>query len=384
MTTDRTSIRRRLGIGGRAHRPPWGARKSAGHRSILAPVAATLAATVAVGAGVALAKAGRERRTARQRPRDRRLGILVGESLADALSRMALGQVDLTLELLARQDPATNVETIHETRKALKRLRALLRLLERELGSIEIARESDILRNTAQRLSGARDAEVMLATLDALIARHPRKLGRRRGVRQLRKRLLAEQKHSQRATLGDPATRAAVLTELYAFRGRVSTWQLAPRPGIALVEHDLTGIYKQGRKRHLRVLRGKGDRTVVLHQWRKRVKDLRYAAEMLQRRDARKRRPSDQRLRELARRADTLGELLGEDHDLAVLAQRLRTGKHTHPRAGDARAWRTKPSTRKALLKAIAKRRRQLQKRALRDGARLYRHPPRKFFSRLS
>ena len=384
MTTDRTAIRRRLAVRSRAHRPPWGGRKSAGHRSILAPIAATLAASVAVGAGVALAKAGRERRTARQRRRDRRLGLIPEERLADALPRMALGQVDLMLELLAREDPASIAYTVHETRKALKRLRALLRLLEHQLGSDEYARDSDALRNIAQRLSSARDADVMLATLDGLIARHPRKLRRRPGVRQLRKRLLAEQKRVERATLGDPATRTAVLAELHCVRARVAAWQLADRPGLALVHRDLTSLYKQGQQRHLRVLRGKGDQTAALHQWRKRVKDLRYAAEILQRRNAPKRSRTQERLREIARRADALGELLGEDHDLAVLAQHLRAGKHADASAGGAHTWRTKPNTRKALLKAIAKRRRQLQKRALRDGARLYRRSPRKLISQIS
>lgn len=384
MTTDRTAIRRRLAVRSRAHRPPWGGRKSAGHRSILAPIAATLAATVAVSASVALAKAGRQRLTERQRRRDRRLGIIAGESLAQALPRMALGQVDLTLELFGRDGNTISADTVHETRKALKRLRALLRLIEHQLGGAQYKRDSDALRNTAQRLSRARDAEVMLATLDALIARHPRKLGRRRGVRQLRKRVLAQQQRSERKVLRDPATRTAVLTELHSFRARVVAWQLIERPGLALVERDLTNLYKQGKQRHLRVLRAKGDQTIALHQWRKRVKDLRYAAEMLQRRDARKRRPADKRLRELSSRADTLGELLGEDHDLAVLAQHLRAGKHADASAGGAHTWRTKPNTRKALLKAIAKRRRQLQKRALRDGARLYRRSPRKLISRIS
>lgn len=380
MTTDRTAIRRRLAVRRRAHRPPWGGRKSPGHRSILAPIAATLAATVAVGAGVALAKAGRERLSERQRRRDRRLGVIAGESLADALTRMALGQVDLVLELLTREDGPIGANTVHETRKALKRLRALLRLLEHQLGSASYARDSAALRSAAQRLSGARDAEVMLATLDALIARHPRKLGRRRGVRQLRKRVLAERKRSERSTLGDPATRTALLTELHRFRASIAAWQLAEAPGLALVERDLKHLYKQGQQRHLRVLRCKGDRTVALHRWRKRVKDLRYAAEMLQRRDAPRRVAADRRLRTLASRADALGELLGEDHDLAVLAQHLRAGKH----AGGTRTWQTKPKTRAALLKAIAKRRRKLQQRALRDGTQLYRRPPRRFLSRIS
>jgi CHAD domain-containing protein len=301
---------------------------------------------------------------------------------------MALGQVDEMLELLAREDPTDTAATVHEVRKALKRLRALLRLLEHELGSPQLARESQALRNSAQRLAGARDAEVMLATLNALIARHPRKLGRSPGVHRLRKRLLAEQARVEHIALGDPIARAVLMAELQRFRRQVLAWQLAHRPGIVLVERDLTRLYAQGRKRHLRVLRSKGDQTIALHQWRKRVKDLRYAAEILQRRDTPKRNRAQQRLRELAHRADTLGELLGQDHDLAVLAQHLRTSEKRPLSRDDGpaapRTWRIKPKTRKVLLKSIARRRSELQKRALRDGARLYRHSPRKFLSRIS
>ena len=74
MTTNRTAIRRRLAIGSAANRPPWGARK-AGHGSIVASLAATVAATVTVavgvGVGVALARSERERRLERERELDR-------------------------------------------------------------------------------------------------------------------------------------------------------------------------------------------------------------------------------------------------------------------------------------------------------------------------
>ncbi len=421
MTTDRTAIRRRLAIRSAAHRPPWGARK-AGHGSIVAPLAATVAATVVVGVGVGLARAlsERERRRARQHQRERKLerrlarllALAPGESLADGLQRMALGQADLALELLGAGDRSGSARSarehdargngaggalppdetaVHETRKALKRLRALLRLLEGELGEAVFARENAALRDVARTLSGARDAAVMLATLDALIERHPRALGRRRGVLELRRRVRAEHTRMQRLTLADPAVRAAVLGELHAFRWRAAAWSLSERDGIQLVQADLARLYKQGRTRYARVLRRRGDRMLTMHEWRKRVKDLRYAAEMLERRDAdgsraangsRKAGGADGRLRRLARRADALGELLGEEHDLAVLAEHLRAGARGSG-AGAQDTWHTGRRTRDALLERIARRRRALRKRALRDGRRLYRDEPDAFIRRV-
>src|SRR5271157_4951354 len=185
MTTDRTAIRRRLAVRRTPYRPPWGARK-AGHRSIVAPLAATLAATVAVGVGVALARAGRERRETRaRRAGERQFALLPGERLADGLPRIALGQVELAIELLGGTGGTVDEHAVHETRKALKRLRALLRLLEAELGPSEYARESAALREVAADLAGARDSEVMLATLQGLVERHPRKLRKRPGAMRL-------------------------------------------------------------------------------------------------------------------------------------------------------------------------------------------------------
>jgi CHAD domain len=391
MTTDRTSIRRRLAVRRTAHRPPWGARKAA-HRSIVAPlaagVAATLAASIAVGVGVALARVERDRRSGRRRREaERQFGLLPQETLAMGMRRMALGQLDLAIEMLGDDDPAVSRErAVHETRKALKRLRALVRLMRDELGEDAYARETAALRDTGRRLAGARDAEVLVTTLDGLLERNPRRLGGRRGIMGLRARLAAERDRAAEAALGDPAARAQVLADLRAIRQRVWAWQLSERPGVELVEADLRRLYRQGRARRLRAKRARKDGGRALHEWRKRVKDLRYAAEMLDRRDpdappagkgnakARrsKRAPEPSSLRKLARSADDLGEALGEEHDLAVLAARIRSGRVELGRG-----------SRRALLGLIERRRRELRKRALADGARLYRRRPKRFGRRV-
>jgi hypothetical protein len=76
-------------------------------------------------------------------------------------------------------------------------------------------------------------------------------------------------------------------------------------------------------------------------------------------------------LASLARRADELGELLGEEHDLVLLAGRIRSDKALGGRA------------RKVLLKLIARRRSRLQRQALRRGERLYRRRTRSFLALL-
>jgi hypothetical protein len=314
-----------------------------------------MAASVAVGVGVALAKAERDRRGARARSaRGRRFELWPEERPAQGLSRIAMEQLDLAIESLEGDGSGALAENaVHETRKSLKRLRALIRLLAGELGEEQAARENAALRDAGRRLAATRDAEVLVATLDDLLERNPAELADRPGVAVLRARLAAEHEAVAHVASGDTATRAQVLAELRAARGRMSAWRLPDRDGIKTVEPGLSRIYRQGRRRHRRAARGEGDRARLLHMWRKRVKDLRYAAEMLDRFDPggvhgsgsrtrarrwpkrRRRRAETEAIRQTARRADELGELLGYEHDLVLLATRIRAA--SDPPSGDGR-----------------------------------------------
>ncbi|HEX4483508.1 MAG TPA: CHAD domain-containing protein [Solirubrobacteraceae bacterium] len=346
--------------------------------------------------GVALARAERERRSERERcARERRFGLLAHERLGDGLRRIALSQLEVAIGALREQGDGTPQQRVHETRKALKRLRALLRLLRAQLGETAYERDSAVLRDAGKRLARARDAQVLLSTLDELIAHNPRRLGKRGGVRRLRARLQSESDGAAALMLSDGATRLDTLAQLSALRSRVEDWELTDVAGFAAVEPALAALYRQGRRRLRRAERAKRDLNGrKLHEWRKRVKDLRYAAEILRREDdgehTRKRgggksarRKAKQARRQaafigvVAERADELGELLGEEHDLAVLAARVRV----EAKRGGAAALGAR--SRKALLKAISKRRARLRKRALRDGSRLYRRRPKKFAVRV-
>jgi CHAD domain-containing protein len=376
LTTKRTAIRRRLAVRRATHGPPWSGWK-AGHRTIVAPlattVAATLAASLAIGVGVALARAERDRRWVRAAGGSNgRAELFPAETLADELRHTALGQLDHAIRLLGAEDgtaPAGNA--VHETRKAIKRLRALMRLLREQLGEKGFARENSLLRDAGLRLAGARDAQVRVITLDALIERHPKKLARRRGVSRLRSQLVLEREQAMREAYEDDLARAEVLDELRALRERVEEWGFPRQEGIAIVAPGLRSIYRQGDSRRRRAARSSRRKDAhAMHQWRKRVKDLRYAAETLDRGEP---------LHRLARRADRLGELLGEDHDLAMLAEHLGApGENGHSHAPAVGA-----KTRKLLLKLIARRRRRLRRRALIKGERLYALEPKRFVRRV-
>jgi CHAD domain-containing protein len=254
-------------------------------------------------------------------------------------------------------DPA---ELVHEARKAVKRMRALARLLRHQLGEPEFGRVNDSLRAAAQRLAGARDAEVRLETLHALAERHPQELAPER-LRRLDERL-----RSERGEAIEPADLDRVLADIAAMRRQLARWNLVEHDFDALVP-GLRRIYRGGRRRHRRVRRAHARNAQDLHDWRKRVKSLYYVLDMLGGANAKGARGA-------TRRAHRLGDLLGEEHDLWM----LNVFVDRHPDAfGDDNA------TRDALLRRIERRRARLRRRALRLGGRLYRRKPGSFTRRV-
>ena len=102
---------------------------------------------------------------------ERAYRLRTGEHVPDGIRRIARGQL-----LDAHDDlegtPARKLgEAVHETRKRTKRLRACVRLARDAIGDEVYRRENAALRTAARRISGPRDAQVLLETLDALSAR---------------------------------------------------------------------------------------------------------------------------------------------------------------------------------------------------------------------
>ena len=127
-------------------------------------------------------------------------GVFADEPLRTGLQRMADEQLDLAIEQLSAgngagppeagdaRDPQGAQAPAHDDEDA----RGGARRAGRRPG------DGGPARTWRAQLSGARDAEVMLATLDALVERHPRKL-ERRGVRRLRAWLVEEREAARAA-----------------------------------------------------------------------------------------------------------------------------------------------------------------------------------------
>jgi CHAD domain-containing protein len=276
-----------------------------------------------------------------------------GEPVSDGIRRIACGRIDNALDELNGRTDSTPEEAVHEARKDMKKLRALLRLVRDEIGEKTYRRENDGFRDAARELAGVRDADVMIATLGALEKRYPEEFpdGAAGGLRQ------ALEAHRLRTSAGarGPASEAAIEMLVQA-RARVSDWPLG-HDGFEALEGGMRRTYRRGR-REWRAAR-KDPSSERLHEWRKRAKDHWYHCLLLQ-------ETWKPVMKALADEAHELSDRLGDDHDLAVLVD-----------------WATEHADGAELGAAVAKRRRELQEEAFAYGVRLYADKPAVFADRI-
>lgn len=221
------------------------------------------------------------------------------QPLPDEFRRAARDQLERGLAELDGDDLHHGV---HQVRKRCKKLRALVRLLHRTDPALS-RRENAAFRDTARRLSELRDHAALVEAFDGLAAHTTLRGETEQAVRTA---LLA------RRDAAEPASGSAVQAarrELVQAGERVAHWPL-PDTGFALLSGGLHRTYRQAR-RGLDTADAQRS-TESFHQWRKRVKDHRYQLRLLQ--DV-----WPPVLRAHRRELHALGELLGDDHDLAVL-----------------------------------------------------------------
>jgi CHAD domain-containing protein len=273
-------------------------------------------------------------------PPETALRQCAAERLDDALEHLEAGLAD---------DPES---AVHEARKDVKKTRALLRLYRDGLGRSAYRRENRALRDAAREISFVRDAHVLLDTVDALAERYAGQLP-------------ASEFDALRAQLDDDVAPErsienaanAAKERLARVHGRIDEWELR-RAGRGALRTDIRRAYTRGRRAFERAERDPSNER--LHDWRKRVKDLRYQQQLL--------RPAWQEiLGAQAKAAKQLAELLGDDHDLAVLEQRAR--ELDEPVAG--------------LDELVERRRRELQDEAFQLGRLVYAEPPKRFAKRI-
>jgi CHAD domain-containing protein len=221
------------------------------------------------------------------------------EGMATGIRRIVDEELAAAGDDLTGGGPADRDEAVHDARKRLKKARSALRLVRDDVGADVQRSETAALRDAARRLSGARDAYVLLETLGtireeadgALPAATVRKL---RGI-------------LGRSRENEPVEDEAVAAEIAAVRGRVAAWQLEDE---GFPAGGLQRIYRRGRLAMEQAIEHREDEP--WHEWRKRAKDLWYALRILE-------PVSGKQLKGAVAEASALSDVLGEHNDVAVL-----------------------------------------------------------------
>src|SRR5262249_43493939 len=115
------------------------------------------------------ARAGRDRRGCIRR-HVMSFQLRPEEALRKSLRRIVRRQMDAVLEELAAAPPGPRDEAVHEARKSLKKIRAVLRLVRPAVGEKCYRRENTCFRDAGRPLTEVRDARILLETLDKLLA----------------------------------------------------------------------------------------------------------------------------------------------------------------------------------------------------------------------
>lgn len=221
--------------------------------------------------------------------------------------------------------PTDRDEHIHQARVALKRLRALIRLVRAGLPNALFGEANFFYRDLGRQLSEARDAMVMLLTwneLAALLKPIDPDL-----VQCVHEGLLKDSGAAAAAPDGHESANDTSWQAVARWQETLSGAFAAKGAGWGILQKGLKRTYRQGQEA-MRQAQEKQDEAFY-HEWRKRVKDRTYQIEYL----AAIWEPIMTTLEQELKR---LADLLGKEHDWAMLKDKLTALSKSEPRVAAA------------------------------------------------
>ena len=245
---------------------------------------------------------------------------------------------------------------VHEARKAVKKVRAIGRLLHRADFDAPL-KDKRRLQAIGRVLSTRRDSDAVIETFDRLRRRFPRRLSAQANTL-IRRRLVRARTRIEEVAL-DHRSAERVADALRAVRRSAGRWRL---PGIEPEDlpHLLKASYRDNRTAMTRAQ--ETTRGLDLHRWRKRVKALWYQMRLLE--------SLAPGLRAEIQRLSQLEAWLGDHHNLSVLRSTL---------ADDPEMRRQAPAALSAITAMSTDVQKALRGKALALGGTLFGPQPKEF-----
>ncbi len=231
--------------------------------------------------------------------------LIPNEELQPQLKLLSRDRIQAAINLLT--DRSVDRKTaVHQSRRCLKELRALLILFNNSLPE-KIAKEAaDQIRDIAGMLAGARDADVMLATYMALRAR----VGQTdKGMDERLEQYFSD---SNRKITNTQIQKC--IKQLERLRKHTGKWKHSDE-GFKAIADGLEATYRRGLKRMKASMEIPSSE--LLHEWRKMIKAWQHSTRLLRLLWPVMMKSWQSQLAELA-------GMLGAEHDLAMLEETLR------------------------------------------------------------
>jgi CHAD domain-containing protein len=229
------------------------------------------------------------------------------ESLGHELRRICRKQIELALAIATGEEQIDDTP-VHDTRRHLKKARAALRLVKKELGPAVFKRLDHCVRDVGRLISEVRDAEVRLQTVRQLQDTTRRQ--NRRNYHRVEETLMLELENFV-AGFADWQRQAVPMLQKLA--QEIDEWSL-DNFGCRQLRKAVQKTYKRARKA-LATAKASGD-PQDFHAFRTKAKQLVYQLNIL--------RPlKPVVVKNLGDELHAVGNLLGRAHDLSFLGERL-------------------------------------------------------------
>ena len=275
--------------------------------------------------------------------------------VAGELKRVLKEEVLRAAEQLRNARNPQSAEAIHEARKSVKKIRAILRLVRVELGGVY--REENVrFRDIGRTLSELRDAGAMAETFEGLRKLYHSEVSR--SAWDSLGRILEQRREETERGLNTLQLFEECPRQLEAVAEQVDDWPLDGN-GFSVIAPGLKQAFRRGRETMQEAQRNPTPEN--FHQWRKRVKDHWYHVRLLHN------IWGDM----MGAYGDVLKDIqswLGDDHNLAVLEELITDANG--PTSGEKGI--------EDLLAAMARHQAQLRDQALIAGVRVYREKPKR------
>jgi len=197
-------------------------------------------------------------------------------TLEESLKGILIGRISFIMDQIRRQEDAH--KTIHEVRRSIKRIRAVLRLIRDEIGYSHYLRENLFYRDVARRMAPVRDSYVLCQTVKSLETNHPDLISVNHYACLMDHLSLQIEKDLERF-MESSGDFKQVLEDITQARERIDQY-CELRNGYVSIRKGIRRVYRRGRIHHSRI--GPPFDVDLFHEYRKNSKYLQFQMELIQ------------------------------------------------------------------------------------------------------